>query len=466
MEFFENVPEKIFESYTLFLKSKADAEGNIKDENTLPATTISERFEKNEYGNFENGVYRLYHDVKLVCIILIHFYPQGTRNYQMVDKFYKFATELLLRECYRIGITLIDRDEDNEDSERTSFYKTVSHDFIKISTSYTVPIAETYHIATREIDLFSSTIAKSQLDQRQHELPNKNFEIAKVVPQTGHNLAPRLGFLAANTSNIPDPTLPPTEMMTKFLHPNWYALPTTVWLEYGDFQSWAPCFNEHGTVLDASRRGTIWLERCGYTELWKLSDKENVSAVQEPTPAKQEQKSDEQEKEKIGTNGGLKEAENKLEDIERNGDNTEELNDKDEVGSNGKEVTEPLHHTIESGSIKLENLYNWTPSNYIEDDEIEAFSKGNQQKLINQSLARLQTLKQKRICSNKVSKPTSEEVKLFRKVHRMLREVVIAKQVNILPKFQSKSFPVLQANYAGSIPVIRTIPTRKKKYKK
>ena len=105
MEFFENVPEKIFESYTLFLKSKADAEGNIKDENTLPTTTISERFEKNEYGNFENGVYRLYHDVKLVCIILIHFYPQGTRNYQMVDKFYKFATELLLRECYRIGIT-------------------------------------------------------------------------------------------------------------------------------------------------------------------------------------------------------------------------------------------------------------------------------------------------------------------------------------------------------------------------
>lgn len=55
------------------------------------------------------------------------------------------------------------------------------------------------------MDLFSSIISKSNLDKRPHELPNTNFKINNVLPQTDiENEAPRLGFVGANTSNIPD----------------------------------------------------------------------------------------------------------------------------------------------------------------------------------------------------------------------------------------------------------------------
>lgn len=57
--------------------------------------------------------------------------------------------------------------------------------------------------------------------------------------------------------------------MTRFLHPNWYALPTTVWLKYGNYNSWAPSFNENGTVVDSTTRGLIWLERIGYMDLYE-----------------------------------------------------------------------------------------------------------------------------------------------------------------------------------------------------
>ena len=262
-KFFEKDPSKIFESYRKFIKSRSNADGFIKNEDKLALTTISERFDSGDYSGDLGGFYKLFHDVRLVCTLLIHYYPQGTRNYQMVDKFYKFATELLLRECYKIGASLIENDQEEtvgSDGDDNELSNVIAADFIKISTNYQVPLSETYHIKTKDQDLFSSTIARSTLDERPHELPNSNFEINKVIPQTDMcEEAPRLGFVAANTSNIPDPTLPPTEMMTRFLHPNWYALPTTMWLKYGEYKSWAPSFNENGTVMNSTTRGIIWL---------------------------------------------------------------------------------------------------------------------------------------------------------------------------------------------------------------
>lgn len=283
-KFFENNPEKIFESYFKFIKNRSNSEGVIRNEDKLALTSIAERFANGEYIAADNGFYKLYHDVKLVCTMLIHFNAQGTRMYQLVDKFYKFATELILRECYKIGITVVDtigNDNLNMDSTPTELDKIIGKDFIKISTSYKVPISQTYHIKTKELDLFSSIITRSHLETRPQELPNSNFEINNVIAQTNlEQDSPKLGFLAANTSNIPDPTLPPTEMMSRFLHPNWYALPTTMWLKYGDYKSWAPTFNENGTVLDSKIRGIMWLKRIGYMEILEREAKKNGAVNQ------------------------------------------------------------------------------------------------------------------------------------------------------------------------------------------
>lgn len=425
----------------------------------------------------------------------------------MVDKFYKFATELLLRECYRYGVNLAEDIEDQNDDDKSSFCRQISHDFIKISVGYSVPYAESFYISLGDQDLFSSTSSKSLLDSRPVDPPNSSFIVNKIIPQVGDELAPKLGFVAANVSNIPDPTLPPSEMMTKFLHPNWYALPTTVWLEYGDFKSWAPSFNESGTVLDAGRRGTIWLEKIGYMKLWKSRNEHTISQGRATSsePEKPTEQAEEKHEAPAQGKGDMEIEGNQLSAT------TETANEKSNGEAKASEVegkeqnqvsnslvpvlpdsdsdprkesvtqevpsaVQDLHSSSENhneaeavksvSNIKLENLYDWAPGNFIGDDEIQAAAVGNHQQLITKALLQLAVLKQKRIRARRGSNPSSEERNLYYKVQRLLREVILSKQISKVPQIAAKSFPVLQANYMGSIPVVRTIQTRKKKYKK
>lgn len=431
----------------------------IKSEDKLKLTTISQKFEDGMYAPEQNGFYRLYHDIKLVCTMLIHYYSQGTRNYQMVDKFYKFATELILRECYKVGISLSNSKAGPSlvTDVETELDSVIAHDFIKISTNYKIPVAETYYIKTRELDLFSSMIAKSNLDHRPQELPNSNFEINKVIPQTNIcEEAPKLGFVAANTSNIPDPTLPPTEMMTRFLHPNWYALPTTMWLKYGDYKPWAPSFNENGTVIDSTTRGIIWLQRVGYLQIYQDAEKNAAEDKKEESNELVDIKESEDD---------VHEGKDQLELLNGESspvDSKEEANDEDQKAASD-DVEKP--NPVEQHSIKLENLFDWKPSNYIDDDEIEGFKDGTQASLVTSILLKIRNLRKERVM-NKIIKPSAEEIKLYNKARRLLKEVVLAKQVKQLPMKHCRSFPVLQANYNGSIPVVRLQPTRKRKSKK
>ncbi|QLQ78087.1 hypothetical protein HG537_0A03340 [Torulaspora globosa] len=458
--FYEKDPNKIFTSYCTYIKRRSDSYGVIKSEDKLKLITISQKFEEGMYAPEQGGFYRLYHDIKLVCTMLIHYYSQGTRNYQMVDKFYKFATELILRECYKVGIS-VSNSKTGTNSKLaietdTELDSVIAHDFIKISTNYKVPVAETYYIKTRELELFSSMIAKSQLDNRPQELPNSNFEINKVIPQTNIcEEAPKLGFVAANTSNIPDPTLPPTEMMTRFLHPNWYALPTTMWLKYGDYKPWAPSFNENGTVIDSTTRGIIWLQRVGYLQIYEdaenaLEDKKEES--NEPVDMKKSDNDVHEEKEKDELQNGESSTV----------DNKEEMNDEDQEAASD-DLQKP--NVVEQHTIKLENLFDWKPSNYIDDDEIEGFKEGTHSELVTSILLKIRNLRKDRLM-NKIIKPSAEEIKLYNKARRILKEVVLAKQIKALPMKHCRSFPVLQANYNGSIPVVRLQPTRKRKPRK
>lgn len=442
-KFIENDPSKIYESYVNFMRKKVGDDGvTIKDEDNLELTTISQKFDEQAYKVEKHGFYRLYHDITLVCLNLIHFYSPGSRFYQMVDKFYRFATELILRECYKIGVQLTSeedkiekeiQEEEIKDEDQNELNEAISLDFIKISTSYKLPAVQTYHIKTKDQDLFSSIISKSVLDHRPQELPNSHFEINNVIPQTNlFEEAPRLGFLAANTSNVPDPTLPPTEMMPRFLHPNWYALPTTKWLNYGDYNSWAPPFDESGTVMDSKMRGKIWLEKIGYNEI-------------------------------IGKQLTTEEEETKEEAAVKDKESRTETN----TDADSTKVQETIENETndDKTTIKLENIFKWQPGNYIEKDEIESSKNGTIDKLIHESIVKLHKLRKDRVLK-KVDKPTSDESKLYYKVRRLMREVIINKQISKLPMQHAKYMPVLQANYNGSIPIVKSQPIKKRKYKK
>lgn len=450
-KFHESDPLKIYESYNRFLKSKTDHDGSIKNEDKLPLTTITERNDKKEYNVSHGGLYKLYHDIKLVCIMLINYFPQGSKKYQMVDKFYKFATELMLREAYKIGAQLVyetnlDDDERETDSSRTELEKAISADFIKIATNYTVPVTETYHITTKDLELFSSTIERSEIDYRPHELPNSNFEINKVIPQTSLlDEAPKLGFLAANTSGIPDPTLPPTEMMTRFLHPNWYALPTTVWLKYNGFSSWAPSFNENGTVIDSTTKGTIWLNRVGYMQ--ELIKKEKQ--LHEDLSKEQETTKDEEKKTDM-----LDDAD--LDQTKKNEKTANEAEVKTEEGNLRNDS---------NNNIKIENLFAWTPSNQLTDSDIALLKDGKGEQLVNDTLSRIARLRKSRI-AKRLREPTDDERNLYFKARLLLKEIMLSKTDQPLKLSNHTSFPIVQVNYNGTIPVVRTQPVKKKKYRR
>lgn len=106
-----------------FLRAKFDENPDIKIAEDIDSISISDKFASGDYQKHEDSVYRIYHDIKLVCSILIHYYSQGTRSYQMVDKFYKFAAELILRECYRVGAKLVGDFAADIDFKESDFQK-------------------------------------------------------------------------------------------------------------------------------------------------------------------------------------------------------------------------------------------------------------------------------------------------------------------------------------------------------
>lgn len=428
-KFFENDPVKIYESYCKFIKNRSNSDGDIRNEDKLVLTSISERFENGEYMDVKkNSFYRLFHDIKLVCTILVHYYHQGTRNYLMVDKFYKFASELLMRESYRLGVQFSKHAKDKSVTvDKSELDDIIGHDFIKISMNYKVPMSQNYHIKTQNEELFSSKITRSSLDERKHELPNINYEINNIIPVNSDNDSTNLGFVSANISNIPDPTLPPTEIMTKYLHPNWYLLPSIEWLNYDEYKSWAPFLNENGSVVDMSISSKIWLKTHAQKAIEVDNDKENESKLEKEVTIEK------------------KEIKESREDIKEE----EEEEEEDSIID-----------------IKLDNVLQWKPNNKITDEEINSFKNGKQDQLLNTLLIRLNKLRRDRINKNELNIVNKEETQLYNQIKRILNEVVLNSKIKINTKNCIRSFPLLQANYNGSIPVTRSHVTKKRKSKK
>ncbi|ODV79639.1 uncharacterized protein CANTADRAFT_25562 [Suhomyces tanzawaensis NRRL Y-17324] len=242
-KFLENDPASILTS----LKSYIDGNKNYTK------TTILKKYNQGEY---TGSPYKLYHDVKIVSSSLISQHKVGTKEYKNIDFFYKFSTEILLREVSRIHLSIF-----NEHVESTELESHLKQDYTKISNTYSLTNGEviTYVSKPEEpeptstpysniyanpvhvqppkqnsIPLFSSLLGKSEVDTNPTYVPDP-YSISKVVPNrislsraclTFDSLSPALPKFLAGSENSQ------TEILHDFFHPLWYTIPVPTWLDY------------------------------------------------------------------------------------------------------------------------------------------------------------------------------------------------------------------------------------------
>ncbi|KAK6197079.1 uncharacterized protein RJT21DRAFT_58999 [Scheffersomyces amazonensis] len=244
-DFYEGDASLIISSYHEYLKNHK----------SIKYTSIIEKFNNND-PDYITSPYRLYHDIKIISAIKISKYSLGTKPYNDIDFFYKFTTELLLRELSKYNFEL-DQPTEYHKSELES---QLSEDFSKILTTYNLNNGEiiTYISKTEEPEpqstfapyynqnqnqqptkttiqpLFSSLINRSELDTNVPVVP-EHYSISKVVPtnkDSVRNISTLDGLSAVNTK-IPTPLdSQSTEILSDFFHPIWYTLPVPTWLNY------------------------------------------------------------------------------------------------------------------------------------------------------------------------------------------------------------------------------------------
>ncbi|KAH3688516.1 hypothetical protein WICPIJ_000506 [Wickerhamomyces pijperi] len=434
-EFLESQPLLIAQSFIQYL--------NENEEFSL--TSVNERLDQ----AFYTSVYQLYHDIRLSAFIQLNQLPIGSEKYVLVDKFYKFATEFILRESFRLAADL--HEFNTRPTDESEFESLISEDFVKISTTYTLANNEAYFTYTSgNIPLFTSLTQRSSLDERNITLAPE-LHLTTVLP---HTVAPTATISQNLDSVCPlparilsqqqqqqqmsiQPTFPNTgslqpypmsDILDRFLHPNWYSLPASKWLANSDLQSFAPCVDDQIAVVTSEDKARLWFETVGYGKLFSIS----------------------------------KELETNIDDndlVADDGDAGDSAMDVDEQ----QLVLDDIQFSEEEskptkGSINLANLFEWDPANTLTLAELEIFEKGEEEEYINSLISKLAYLKSMR----KPKVPaTEEEVQIYHKINFLLKEIIL--NSNEVPTLQvSKNLPILQTNYNGVLPAPNHVSLKKK----
>lgn len=463
-KFHEKNPDLILQNY----------ESYIHDTPKATKVSIHNKLLKKEYST----PYQLYHDIKLVAGHEISRLVVGSPEYQEIDFFFKFSTELLLREAGTLGLKL---KSDSPDDETLAI---LSEDFQKISSSYSVTngevitqvhkyeetITPAYHNlygsqqtppATKTVvqPLFTGLVGRSSLDTRNTVVPDP-YQLAKVVgtPNVIPGDSGTIKALGGYSSKIPPPTQPPTQILDSFFHPNWYTIEAPKWLIYkqktlkppvdstlvknvtsNDLRvfekqsqcvSFGPLTDLRGSVLSEELKTSVWLNHIGLKKISEI--KRDYLATKET--------------------GLLDEDIVEPEPVE-----TPPIISENESVAPKKEVEEA---TEEDGDIKLENILRFSPetANMIkllkeEKDELVKTPR-DLQKVISLSLLQLNKLRQERYLRAGASGPTPAETALHKKILKLL-SLLMSSEATKQSQFAlriSKKLPVLLNDYHGVLP--------------
>ena len=481
-ELHESQPDKIVSAYLRY----------IKDHDKYDTVSIEERFYAKEYDAF----YQVFHDIKVACASIIQHYKVGTPQYKDVDFFYKFTTELILREASKLGVQLSATKKSRKSSQKndrvTDFEAQVCEDFATILRQYTTDNGEVIYHVHKTVDppsplqqlyasvlypshqekpprerrqpLFTSLTGKSSVDPRATIVPDP-YQLAEVVPKTqlGSHEPSTLSSLSPHVPKISAPPNQPTDMMSNFFHPNWYTLAVPTWLKYqisavkpdedvsfarrnGDIEtktlnsfvtSFAPVLDLKTSIISQKYKANIWFEHIGHKE---------VSDIRRRYMQKLSGETDAMEIEPDFKDETLQ--------VTKDAAGTQ-----DEPKAEVKEAPLSAPEEGDASKVDLNDVADWDPSNIAvlknlkHDKAAIARWVGLFQRLISLSLLKLNKLRQQRYIQA-ITQPTTAEIKLYEKTKRLV--TLFIKLNNVTPDKLSLEFsrrlPVLMNEYAGTLP--------------
>lgn len=479
-DFHELDAAKIDTSVLKYLDTVKDDDGSI---DFAESTTVEASFDAKAYAS----IYALYHDLKVASMIRMLEIEDDRFLYGKVDTFFRVATEMLLRECHRLKLTVEDDrekerekqlkrkakerlekeeqqrkrrrrtrgQEDHEDDEQDEFdgeaslEELLTKDFESISTAFVDKTGESLSlVAAGSLPLFTSlNHNKSELDDREAVVDtNLSIGLVKVVPQLDSVAPEKLAYVSLPAQQ---PLRAANRILDQYIHPNWLHLTSTEWLNYGDNDanfSFAPSYDESRSTISNEWKGLTWLQEVGFEKV-KEAKQKYAEVVQ-----------------------GAPKVEDKSEAV-------------DEEEAKLDEVVEPKEQVDEADDgrkVDLFNLLRWNSGNKIDSPEQDAIKSNSVQAHISKLLLELNELRKSRITFQKeqiisqrkllaeqakqgiqvygtgyrLVKASKEEVAKYHELKRLITGLISQKKLTpaTLKVKHSTKLPVSQHNYNGTLP--------------
>lgn len=478
---------------------------SLQSHTTTDVTSIKNKYKNGQYST----PYQLFHDIKAVASILLNKEENGSLQYKELDFFYKFSTELLLRE---VGNLIKFNNETGE--IKTELETQLDEDFTKIITNYNISNGEviTYISTTEEPEpqsssvlyqhhqhkeeptkktqpLFSSVISKSELDNRASIVPSP-YGLAQVVPSIKDSLSENtLETLSPIANRIPSPLDQPTNILHDFFHPTWYTISVPAWLTYTSQTIKPANLNTNQELEDEVGASTK-------TKLSILKNKDNDYSTK-PTniwgpgnyyrsfaPSRNLSGSIVGNKLKANVwlqHIGMTEIAELKESFVENKNETNPLDNDTVVGkedagegksskengaepTNGHQASEKTQQPSSRQAINIANIIKWDPTkveelNYLKEHKQDLVNPQKLQKMISISLLKLNKLRQQRYSRSDVRNPLAPQHEENILYNRVVKLISIAIQLfNVNPgcfSYQfSKNIPVLVSEFSGTLPGI------------
>lgn len=481
-DFHEAESSQIIHSFTAYIESHPK-------QKTL---SILDKYSNRRY----TSIYSLHHDIRAVCSLEIKEFRIGSDEYNNIDLFYKFTTDLILREASRYHFAL---QKGRSTPVATEIQSQVQEDFMKIYNSvspngevftHMLPEPETepnselntpngypslYNLflpqpqaKAKKQPLFSSLTGKSEIDPRYTIVPDP-YGLAKTIPinTAAASNTTTLESLSPPVSKIPPPNTLPTDIISNYFHSIWYTTPIPRWLSYktkilkpavessllkgkhnddlrlvsrtdDSYASFAPVVDTSDSAVTLDLKNSVWLSHIGRKEI------EEYKALYYRTKDSQTK-----------TNGTTE-----TKPVEKEEHAREPVNDVGEVEKHETSIETDQKKNLE---IDVANLVQWAPGNLAELESIkqekEAIKRSSRDfaNVITSTLLRLNKLRQERYyqsSNNSIIPPTQTEVRLYNKATKLIILFIEVYNVNAsdLAIQFSKKLPVLVADYSGTLP--------------
>ncbi|KAK9479363.1 hypothetical protein V1514DRAFT_362568 [Lipomyces japonicus] len=220
-----------------------------------PLISILEKFRVEGYDNLES----LQADfTKATQLVLSKLSPKK-EFYMLVDKYYVFGQSLFAQQVRKA--TEVDERAEEEAQREEQLDPNKQYEIKDRGDE-----KEVLYMVSQHGPLFSSLSKKSRIDPREFHVPSF-FNTTKVVPLRSTSVTSRkLGVLSpspyhailGSALGVASKLRP---LLSDFTHPVNASLPTSKWLRYDAYSSYAPSKDESHVIISSSTAGRVWYDR-------------------------------------------------------------------------------------------------------------------------------------------------------------------------------------------------------------